>query len=108
MSMNPKLERYYNYIVDEMLSKTEVNFDKWSGETVVVYYPFMNIGISYLGFVRILEGLRETFYKHYVEYVQGTYGVKTEEVKILWGKYINKVYKTFRRDDEEREGFIFQ
>ena len=106
--MTDKVNNYIDYIVDDMLSKTEVNFDKWSGETVVVYYPFMNIGISYLGFVRILEGLRETFYKHYVEYVQGMYGVKGVEINIIWDRYIKKVYKTFRRDDEEREGFIFQ
>ena len=81
-------EKYYNYIVSDLVSKTRI-------ETDVIWFPFHS-DVGY--WPRVLhtmnkENDRDLIY-YFDEYVVGRYGAKEEEVILLYDKYVDAMLDT--------------
>ena len=77
--MNKK-EKYYNYVVDDLVKNTEIDHDQ---ETIK--FPFY---YNYTPFplYSLLSSLT-IFSKHVIE----RYGVHDEEMSIIWNQYREKI-----------------
>ena len=92
--MNKKLERYYDYIVSELLENTIIDMDKRFYK-----FPFMyssvrfNMDVMDLTISIYSSPTNSNLFGHFYELVNDTYGVKPEEVMTLWKRYIDKLPK---------------
>ena len=92
--MNNKLERYYDYIVSELLENTIIDMDKRFYK-----FPFMyssvrfNMDVMDLTISIYSSPTNSNLFGHFYELVNDTYGVKPEEVMTLWKRYIDKLPK---------------
>ena len=90
--MNKKLERYYDYIVSELLENTIIDMDKRFYK-----FPFMyssvrfNMDVMDLTISIYSSPTNSNLFGHFYELVNDTYGVKPEEVMTLWKRYIDKL-----------------
>ena len=92
--MKTKLERYYDYIVNELLEDTIVDMDnrfykfpfimdnvRWNMDVMDLTQPIQS------------SNTNSNLFGHFFVYLDNTYGVKPEEVSTLWNKYVNKLPK---------------
>lgn len=90
--MNNKLERYYDYIVSELLENTIIDMDKRFYK-----FPFMyssvrfNMDVMDLTISIYSSPTNSNLFGHFYNYVNDMYGVKPEEVMTLWKRYIDKL-----------------
>ena len=76
-----KEEKYYNYVVDDLVKNTEIDHDQ---ETIK--FPFY---YNYTPFPFVLHShtISTIFSKHVIE----RYGVHDEEMRIIWNQYREKI-----------------
>lgn len=92
--MKTKLERYYDYIVSELLENTIIDMDKRFYK-----FPFIRDNVRYsMDVMDITQPIQSSntnsyLFGHFFVYLENTYGVKPEEVFPLWDKYVNKFPK---------------
>ena len=92
--MNNKLERYYDYIVNDVLDNTIIDMDKRFYK-----FPFINGYIKWNMDVMDLtisiysSPTNSNLFEKFYELVNDTYGIKREEVMTLWKRYIDKLPK---------------
>lgn len=92
--MKTKLERYYDYIVNELLEDTIVDMDnrfykfpfimdnvRWNMDVMDLTQPIQS------------SNTNSNLFGHFFVYLDNTYGVKPEEVSTLWYIYVNKLPK---------------
>lgn len=92
--MKTKLERYYDYIINELLEDTIVDMDnrfykfpfimdnvRWNMDVMDLTQPIQS------------SNTNSNLFGHFFVYLDNTYGVKPEEVSTLWNKYVNKLPK---------------
>jgi len=93
--MNKK-ERYYDFIIEDLISHTEII------DNISVRFPFSNGGVKYT--IAVLD-LTEPAYNSrtnfhlamkFFHYVNTMYGVKEEEMDLLWKRYANEITSKFR------------
>ena len=80
-----KKEKYYNFIVDDLIKNTP-----HSEDGVFFKPPYNRKGIP-MWFV--IDKRHDSHYKQFTEYVIGKYGVHTDEVSLLFRKYGNIIEK---------------
>ncbi len=90
--MNKK-ERYYNHIVEDLVKKTEINY-----EEEITPFP-SDVIIFPSGYLFPLHSL----YHHeptanyiplsFIKYVEERYGARDEEVNIIWELYKERMVK---------------
>tara|TARA_B110000211_G_scaffold17441_1_gene18185 strand:- start:47 stop:391 length:345 start_codon:yes stop_codon:yes gene_type:complete len=84
-----KKERYYNFIVDDMVKKTEIDHDKKR-----IKFPSLPISISFLSLLFPLPPLfLSLFSKHVIE----RYGVHDEEMEIIWNLYKERIQSLIKK-----------
>jgi hypothetical protein len=84
-----KLERYYNYIVDDLVNDT-----KFDHEDRMLIMPFTKTAC----YINLLKGIDLLGYTHandFSTYVQGRYGIRSFEVPTLWNLYKEKVLNLY-------------
>jgi len=88
--MNKKLERYYDYIVNDVLDNTIIDMDKRFYK-----FPFINarwnMDVMDLTISIYSSPTNSNLFEKFYELVNDTYGVKPEEVMTLWKRYIDKL-----------------
>ena len=92
--MKTKLERYYEYIVNELLEDTIVDMDNRFYK-----FPFIRDNVRWNMDVMDLtqpvqsSNTNSNIFGHFFVYLDTMYGVKPEEVFPLWYIYVNKLPK---------------
>jgi len=90
--MNNKLERYYDYIVNDVLDNTIIDMDKRFYK-----FPFINarwnMDVMDLTISIYSSPTNSNLFEKFYELVNDTYGIKREEVMTLWKRYIDKLPK---------------
>lgn len=92
--MKTKLERYYDYIVNELLEDTIVDMDnrfykfpfimdnvRWNMDVMDLTQPIQS------------SNTNSNIFGHFFVYLDNMYGVKPHEVFPLWYIYVNKLPK---------------
>ncbi len=108
--MSSKLENYYNYIVDDMLTKTryEIHTTKTRYEihtgAVVIYFPWGFYDLysadipDFLSDVDTIE--YDTMGNNIINYVSGSYGMHDEEIAEVVKRLLKIVYGNILKDLE--------
>lgn len=92
--MKTKLERYYDYIINELLDNTIVDMDnRFYKFPFIVDNVRWNMDVMDLTQPIQSSNTNSNLFGHFFVYVDNTYGVKPEEVSLLWYIYVNKLPK---------------
>ena len=78
--MNKK-EKYYNYIIDDMVKKTEIDYDR-----DLIKLPYLS---SFSLFHHLFSFF--LFSPSFSNHVRKVYGVHDEEIKIIWDLYKQRI-----------------
>ena len=78
--MNKRKERYYNFIVDDLVKKTEIKESERRMKFPTV--PFFRIP-SYF----FTSRSSHNFFLLFSKYLKGMYGTHDEEIQIIWDLY---------------------
>ena len=92
--MNKK-EKYINYIVDDLINKTEINYVK--KKISPPFSPPLS-NTSYYSFSLFSTLLLLSFSSYFSTYVKERYGTREEEVNIVWDLYRERIQSLI--DDE--------
>ena len=90
--MNKKLERYYDYIVNDVLDNTTIDMDKRFYK-----FPFIKGNVKWnMDVMDLTKSIQSSntnsnLFGHFFVYLDTMYGIKPEEVMTLWKRYINKL-----------------
>ena len=77
-----KKEKYINYIVEDMIKNTEIDYDREK-----IKYPFSS---SFYLFRFILYP-HSPFFSNFSKYITERYGIHDEDVDIIWKLYKGKI-----------------
>jgi hypothetical protein len=82
--MDKKQEKYYSYVVDDMIKNTEIDYDQ-----EIIKFPFLFFTYSFypLFTPQFLSPSSPSFFSNYL---LGRYAIN-EGLNELWGLYINKI-----------------
>ena len=86
-----KKEKYYNYIVDDLISKTEIDYDL--ERIKVPFYPSLSFISLYLPSPFIPPSLSLSL----PNYLKGMYGTHDEEIQIIWGLYKDRIISLIKK-----------
>ena len=95
-----KKEKYYNYVVEDLVKNTEIYHDQ---ETIKFpfYYTFLSLSIpTYLPLSLLLSSPPSHYYSlfsHFSNYVIERYGVHDEEMEIIWNLYKEKIQPLIKK-----------
>ena len=78
--MNKK-EKYYNYVVEDLVSKTEIDYDQ---EIIKLTYPSFPLPLLLFLF---LSSPSHSF----SNYIKKMYGAHSEEIEIIWKLYKERI-----------------
>jgi hypothetical protein len=93
-----KKEKYYNYVVEDLVKNTEIYHDQ---ETIKFpfYYTFLSLSTSLLH--TFLTPSPPSPYLHtfsrFSKHVIERYGVHDEEIKIIWNLYKEKIQPLIKK-----------
>ena len=79
--MNKK-EKYINYVVDDLISNTEIYYDQ-----EIIKLPFLTHLIIFFHFFPPLPPFFSIFSNH----VRKVYGAHSEEIEIIWDLYKQRI-----------------
>ena len=83
--MDKKQEKYYSYVVEDLVSKTEIDYDQ-----EIIKFPF-SFASFFLPFSSLpFIPLSPYFSFAFSSYLLGRYAIN-EGLSELWGLYINKI-----------------
>ena len=82
--MDKKQEKYYSYVVEDMVSKTEIDYDQ-----EIIKFPFSSYP-PILSFTSSLLHSHSLSPFSFSSYLLGRYAIN-EGLSELWGLYINKI-----------------
>lgn len=92
--MKTKLERYYDYIVNELLEDTIVDMDnRFYKFPFIVDNVRWNMDVMDLTQPIQSSNTNSNLFGYFYLYLDNMYGIKPEEVSILWYIYVNKLPK---------------
>lgn len=92
--MDKKLERYYHHIMDDLLSKTNMEYNSYN------FSPFWQEGHSRSetlnGIIRNSSGDAHYISKfpEAIKYLRENYGVRDEDMEYLWDWYVWNIKST--------------
>tara|TARA_R110002126_G_scaffold218330_1_gene364049 strand:+ start:1266 stop:1517 length:252 start_codon:yes stop_codon:yes gene_type:complete len=81
-----KKEKYYNYVVNDLVSKTEIDHDKKR-----IKFPFHSLYTSF--FYSFPPSPILLFSK----YITERYGTHDGEIKIIWNLYKEKIHSLIKK-----------
>ena len=82
--MNTKLEKYIEYIVSDLVKKTEIDYDN---ERII--FPFSNIDYNLTLTLPTFPSTSYLTFPHhpFSNHIKGRYGVRDEEIGTIWDRY---------------------
>ena len=81
--MNKRKERYYNYVVNDLVKKTEIDYVNGR-----MYTPFpYNFPITILFFTPVYSSFFSSFVCSFSKHCKNIYGLNDDEVKYVWNEY---------------------
>jgi len=91
--MDSKVEKYINYIVDDLVDKTKIdpNFMWGPNSKGRVIPPWSTMYQEDVGYSFDVFPLPSILSSSYTKYVQSMYGVKSHEGRAIWDLYIKKI-----------------
>ena len=90
--MNKK-QKYYKFIIDDMISKTEVDYDTWGGTSVV--FPYFPEDNYYSDTIEKLK-YHDSYVNDFSYYMSSRYGVIEDEMGMLYQIYLDGVIDKVR------------
>ncbi len=78
-----KQEKYINYIVEDLVKKTEIDYDR--EEIISPFLPFFSPIAS------LLSLFLPYSFSSISKYVKDRYGTTDEEIQIIWGQYKQRI-----------------
>ena len=81
-----KKERYINYVVDDLVKKTEINH-----ETERIKTPFRQLSYSFILHFQLPTGSASStsvLYSSFSKHCEEVYGLYKDEVDYIWDRYI--------------------
>ena len=78
--MGKRKEKYYNYVLNDLVSKTEIDHER-----ELIRYPYTHNLTSPLNTIPLL-------YSHYlfspfIKHCKDVYGLNEQEIDYVWGEY---------------------
>tara|TARA_R110002126_G_scaffold197188_1_gene345091 strand:+ start:642 stop:905 length:264 start_codon:yes stop_codon:yes gene_type:complete len=75
-----KKEKYYNYVVEDLIKKTEIDYDQ-----EIIKYPHLNFP-----YPSLIPRMATSSYSElrFSDHIQGKYGIQEDEVGMVWGQYM--------------------
>mgnify|MGYP001599901285 CR=1 FL=1 len=84
--MDRKIEKYINYVVDDMIKKTEIDYDQ---ETITL--PFL-LPLTFNSFPFTHSIFTLSFPPNLFSiYIKNLYGIRDEEAQTIWDQYRNRI-----------------
>lgn len=83
-----KKERYINYVVEDLIKNTEIDYDQ-----EIIKFPFSSFSLSLLSLLThflSFSSLSYPYLSSFSSYLLGRYAIN-EGLSELWGLYINKI-----------------
>jgi len=87
--MTTKLEKYYNYVVDDLVNNTNIDYDNGRIIAPFLYPPNMNFHKEF--YFNLFS--HPSFKPHVIS----MYGIKEDEVKDLWERYKLSIYTLIKK-----------
>ncbi len=86
-----KKEKYINYIVGDLVKKTDIDYDK--KEILVPFSPFITLPFTLLfsslfSFTFFSSG---PFFRSLSKYLKEMYGTTDEEIETIWERYKERI-----------------
>ena len=85
--METKLEKYINYVVDDLVKRTDVDIN-----TKKIIPPFWTLPTIHSSL-----GVPITMYPSVSDYIKNHYGSRDEEIQIIWDKYKQSIYTLIKK-----------
>jgi hypothetical protein len=103
MKNNSKLQNYYNYIINDLVSETSYDFDD---EIIHLNLPWMTYHLFEEDIKDSLEGFKgkknffttEGLSKGIIDFIGGKYGMYTDEITIILKQYLTIIYTKVLND----------
>ncbi len=93
--MNKK-EKYINYIVDDLINNTEIDYEQervklpfFYSPLRLYFFPSFNSSHASVIFPRLLS----SFSKH----IKNIYGVRDEEIETIWDQYMERIQSLIKK-----------
>jgi len=84
--MGKQLEKYYNYIVKDMVRRTNIT-DR--GYVILPFFPGDKYMVSIFDSMEYFyEGIRKTYIMDFWNYVEKHYGIMEDEMEPIYQKYL--------------------
>jgi len=83
--MNKK-EKYINYVVNDLVSKTEIDYDQEK-----IKFPFYNNSIFFISLPSSPFSFFPFRFSRFSKHVIERYGAHSEEIKIIWYQYKERI-----------------
>ncbi len=90
--MNSKLEKYYNHIVNDLIKRTEIDYEEEE-----ITFPFFTLYSSFHT-VNLILMISPT--DDFIVYVSNMYGVTDDEMIFVWDMYRGSIRSFIRRHHE--------
>tara|TARA_R110000868_G_scaffold243309_1_gene499231 strand:- start:61 stop:324 length:264 start_codon:yes stop_codon:yes gene_type:complete len=87
--MNKK-ERYINYIVDDLVKKTEIDYDRDLIKLPFLTPPFLSYPSTYLYPYHFP-------FSSFSNHVRKVYGAHSEEINIIWNLYKDRLHSLIKK-----------
>ena len=87
--MNKK-EKYYNYVVNDLVSKTEIDNDQEK-----IKFPFLLPTPIFLNY-HLTPLLSTPLSPSFIKYVKTRYGAHDGEIKIIWNLYKERIHSLIK------------
>ena len=82
-----KKEKYINFIVDDLVTKTEINYEQGR-----INFPFSHIPSHPFYSLSILFILSP-----FSKYIKERYGTRDEEINIIWRQYKERIQSLIKK-----------
>jgi hypothetical protein len=92
--MNSKLDKYYNHIVNDLIKRTEMDYEEEEIEL-----PFFS---SYSSFASLTHTFMMPPTDSFIVYVRDMYGVSGDEMQLIWDMYRGSIRSFIRRHHDKK------
>jgi hypothetical protein len=86
-----KKEKYYNYVVNDLVSKTEIDNDQEK-----IKFPFLLLHPFPFFYYHPHFPLSTYLFPSFIKYVKTRYGAHDGEIKIIWNLYKERIHSLIK------------
>ena len=77
-----KKERYYNYVIDDLVKKTKIDHER-----ELIKYPYTH-NLTSLSFFTIFSVFNSHYlFPPFIKHCEDVYGLNEQEIDYVWGEY---------------------